>query len=610
MLRLAQSSHMKVIPPGSAENDQPGGSPPGTHVAVAPHIRHDFVSRAFFFAGGRVFFAGGFFAGLIAPSLGECIPAAEEASHLRRFSSDSRSATDTEHMGTGARRLAAAALMLAASLPAAPTAALPHPSAPNCEIFPANNAWHADVSSLPVHARSNDWLTAMGGTGRALHPDFGPSDLEQPYGIPYNIVDGSHAKVAVDFSYPDESDPGPYPLGDDTTIEMGSDAHALMLDRDSCVLYETYDTWQDAGGWHGGSGAVWDLRSNDLRPAGWTSADAAGLPIFAGLIRRDEIAAGVIDHAIRVTASQTDRTYLWPARHQAGARNDPALPPMGAWFRLKDGFDISGYAAETRIILTAFKKHGLILADNGSDWFFGGAAEHGWSDTVLNELKSILAGSFEAVDTSSLMIDPNSARIATGPAGTLTASTTPASGVWGTTFTASGVLSCDGAPVAGAAVSVTRTHPSGSPVSLGSVQTSAQGAWSRADVPAANATYRATWGGGGECTSGAASGAPSVIVRPGVIVNAWPVRLPRGAATTFTGRILPAHPGKRVLLQVLNGGTGVWHNVAWATLDGSSSYRVGYRRTGPGWLLFRVGYPTQDADHGWNVGRNIRIDWT
>ncbi|HVL89285.1 MAG TPA: hypothetical protein VM841_03510, partial [Actinomycetota bacterium] len=213
-------------------------------------------------------------------------------------------------MGRRARIAAAAALMIAATLPATPVAAGPHPAAPACEIFPANNVWHADVSSLPVHARSADWLASMGGSGRRLHPDFGPSGLSQPYGIPYNVVAGSHAKVSVNFSYPDESDPGPYPLGDDTTIEMGSDRHALMLDRDACVLYETFDTWKDAGGWNAGSGAVWDLRSNDLRPAGWTSADAAGLPIFPGLIRRDEIAAGVIDHAIRMTASPTDRSYV------------------------------------------------------------------------------------------------------------------------------------------------------------------------------------------------------------------------------------------------------------------------------------------------------------
>lgn len=509
----------------------------------------------------------------------------------------------------GKSLVVAAALIASLLAPAQPAGALPHPSAPDCEIFPSNNVWHADVSSLPVHPRSSDWLAAMGGASRHLHPDFGPSGLSQPYGIPYNIVAGSHAKHSVDFSYADESDPGPYPLGDDTTIEMGSDRHALMLDRDTCVLYETYDTWKDASGWHAGSGAVWDLRSNDLRPAGWTSADAAGLPIFAGLIRRDEIVAGVIDHAIRVTAATTDRSYLWPARHHAGARSDASLPPMGAWFRLKQGFDLSGFSHETRIILTAFKKHGLMLADNGSNWYFGGAAEHGWSDTVLNELKSITGGNFEAVDASSLMVDPNSAGIATGPAGALSAAASPASGVWGTQFAVDGTLSCAGTAVPGATVAVTRMH-AGWSTPAGTATTNANGAWTLGDVPAANTSYRASWAGGGDCSGGAAATSGAVVVRPGVIVNVSPSRLARGTAATFTGRILPAHPGRRVLLQVLNGSTGAWHNVAWATLDGASSYRIGYRKTGPGWLLFRVAYPTQDADHGWNIGRNLRVDWT
>lgn len=483
----------------------------------------------------------------------------------------------------------------------APAVAVPHPQAPTCDIFPADNVWHADVSGLPVHARSSDWLTAMGGPTRQLHPDFGPSGLEQPYGIPYNIVAGSHTKVNVDFYYPDESDPGPYPLGSDTTIEMGSDRHALMLDRDNCVLYETFDTSQDSGGWHAGSGAVWNLRSNNLRPETWTSADAAGLPVFAGLIRRDEIAAGVIDHAIRVTASTTDRSYRWPARHQAGARNDPTLPPMGAWFRLKSGVDISAYSTETRIILRAFKKHGLVLADNGSNWFFGGAAENGWADTVLDELKSITAGNFEAVDASSLMVDPNSARIRTGPTGSLSIRAVPSHGVWGTTFAVSGSLLCNSAGLSGQTITVTRAGRSMS------VTTGSGGTWSVTDKPSANATYRASWPGGGDCSGGALSGGASVIVRPGVIVNAVDPTLTRGQTATIYGRVLPSHQGKRVHLQMLSG--GAWRNVATATLDQTSGYRFTYRRTSPGYLLFRVAYPTQDADHGWNISRNLRVDW-
>lgn len=306
-------------------------------------------------------------------------------------------------------------VVIAAALGAAPAPATPPPGAPSCEVFPADNVWHSDVSALPVHARSAAWIASMGGPDRRLHPDFGPSGEAQPYGIPYDVVAGSHQRVSVDFYYPDESDPGPYPFGPDITIEGGSDRHAIMIDRDSCVLYELFDATYSASGSTAGSGATWNLGSNALRPAGWTSADAAGLPIFAGLLRRDEVAAGAVDHATRLTASQTDRSYVWPARHQAGARSDPSLPPMGARFRLKASFDTSGFRADARAILAAMKRHGLLLADNGSNWYFGGASEDGWDTDMLDELKSIPAGAFEAVDASSLMVDPNSGRVSQVP---------------------------------------------------------------------------------------------------------------------------------------------------------------------------------------------------
>ena len=251
----------------------------------------------------------------------------------------------------------------------------------------------------------------MGGTGRHLHPDFGESGEAMPYGIPYTVVSSSHQKVTVDFQYADESDAGPYPFGPDTPIEGGSDRHAIMIDKSTCTLYELYAANYSSGGSTAGSGAIWNLRSNKLRPAGWTSADAAGLPIFAGLVRLDEVKAGKVDHAIRVTASATDRTYLWPARHQAGAARNANLPPMGARFRLKRGFSTSGFRSDTRVILAAMKRYGMIVADNGSDWFFTGTAEHGWSNDLLDELKSIPAGAFEAVDESSLMADRNSGRV-------------------------------------------------------------------------------------------------------------------------------------------------------------------------------------------------------
>ena len=305
----------------------------------------------------------------------------------------------------------AAAGRAGAALPGAGTA---------CPLFPADNVWHADVSRLPVHPRSADWITSMGGPERRLHPDFGPNDGGQPYGIPYSVVAGSTAKVNVTFDYADESDPGPYPFGPGTPIEGGSDAHALVVDRDACVLYELYAADWNGGRPTAGSGAVWDLRSHALRPSGWTSADAAGLPILPGLLRRDEVAAGEVDHAIRLTASRTDRSFVWPARHQAGAAADAALPPMGAWFRLKAGFDISGFRPDTQVVLRAMQRHGLILADNGSNWYFTGTSEPGWDTALLDQLKTIPAGAFEAVDTSSLMADANSGRVASGSAPTPT----------------------------------------------------------------------------------------------------------------------------------------------------------------------------------------------
>jgi hypothetical protein len=313
------------------------------------------------------------------------------------------------------RLLACAAATAAFLTLAAPAPAIPPPTS-SCAVFPSNNAWHADVSGLAVHPRSNAWINSMGGPARHLHPDFGPSDTAMPYGIPYIVVAGSHAKVPVSFDYDDESDAGPYPLGPETPIEggagAGGDRHAIMIDRDTCTLYELYDTHYAAGGAStAGSGAIWSLNSNALRPAGWTSADAAGLPIFAGLLRLDEVQAGLVDHAVRVTASQTDRSYLWPARHQAGAANDPNLPPMGARFRMKAGFNISSFRADTQVVLRAFKRYGMIVADNGSNWYFQGTAENGWPGDMLDELKSIPASAFEAIDFSPLMVDPNSGAV-------------------------------------------------------------------------------------------------------------------------------------------------------------------------------------------------------
>lgn len=286
-----------------------------------------------------------------------------------------------------------------------------------CRVFPANNYWHADISALPVNARSAQWMAHTDAADTDLHPDFGPSFGEQPvpYGIPVTIVKGKPKKVKVKFGYSDESDHRKYPLNRKTKIEGGAsasgDRHAIVVDARTCTLYETWDTHKRASGWYAGSGAVWSLKSNALRPAGWTSADAAGLPILPGLLRWDEIQSGKVDHAIRFTVEETSNSYLWPARHRAGGSDDLAYPPMGARFRLKAGFDLSGYSAQARTVLTAMAHYGLVLADNGSNWYFQGTSDSRWPDSLISELKGIPASAFEAVDTSSLQGGANSGRV-------------------------------------------------------------------------------------------------------------------------------------------------------------------------------------------------------
>lgn len=302
----------------------------------------------------------------------------------------------------GIRVLGSCAGLLAFSAVAAPVPGT------SCSVLPADNVWNADISGLPVHARSDAWLASMSAATHNLHPDFGAF----PYGLPFIVVDNSQALAEISFDYADESDPGPYPFDGSTPIEggagSGGDQHALMINRDTCVLYELYAANWNGGNPTAGSGAIFDLRSNALRPDTWTSADAAGLPIFPGLVRFDEVQAGAINHAIRVTASRTDRSYLWPARHQAGAADDSNLPPMGARFRLKAGYDVTGFSAEAQVVLVALKRYGFLLADNGSNWFFQGVQDARWSDDLLDELKSVPASQFEAVDESSLIIDANS----------------------------------------------------------------------------------------------------------------------------------------------------------------------------------------------------------
>jgi len=292
------------------------------------------------------------------------------------------------------------------------------PPGTSCPVFPADNVWNTDISALPVNSHSAAWLSSTGAaSGRLLHPDFGGP----PYGIPFNVVASSHATANFDFLYWQESDPtvptkqpqGPYPYGSDLVIEAPTDSHLLTIVSDTCKLYETFAT--DYNGPHtGGSGAIFDLSSNALRPNTWTSADAAGLPIFPGLVRLDEVQAGAINHAIRFTVQQSDMSHLWPARHDAGAASNPNLPPMGARFRLKAGYNVSGFSPQAQVVLAAMKHYGLIVADNGSNWFFQGTMDAGWNNepyaTMVSQLKTVPASAFEAVDESSLMVDPNSGR--------------------------------------------------------------------------------------------------------------------------------------------------------------------------------------------------------
>ena len=273
----------------------------------------------------------------------------------------------------------------------------------SCTVFPTNNIWNTDISALPVHPRSSAWLASMNASNTRLHPDFG----RPPYGMPFKVVTNGHAKTRITFQYRGESDPGPYPFGPDVPIERGSDRHALMINKDTCTLYELFAADWNNGRPRAGSGAIFGLRSNKLRPNWWTSADAAGLPIFAGLVRYDEVKAGVIGHAIRFTASLTDCKHLWPARHDAGTCNR-SYPPMGARFRLKAGYDISRFAPGVRVILQAMKTYGLILADNGSNWYFTGTMDSRWTDPFLDQLKTVPASAFEAVDESSCRIGPDS----------------------------------------------------------------------------------------------------------------------------------------------------------------------------------------------------------
>jgi hypothetical protein len=298
--------------------------------------------------------------------------------------------------------LAAGAMLLGG----ASAHALRVPAAPKCPVFPATNAWNQRVDTLPVAASSATLIQSIG-LSTGVHADFGSGLWDGgPIGIPFDVVSRSTPRSHVAFEYADESDRVAYPIPKSVHIEGGrqsdGDRHALLLDKDACKLYELYALYPKGGRWTAGSGAVWNLRTNALRPSGWTSADAAGLPIFPGLARYDEVARGAIDHALRFTASRTRRAFVYPARHYASSSDDPSLPPMGLRVRLKASVDISGYPKQARIVLQALKTYGMILADNGSNWYITGAPSPGWSNDQLHTLGKITGSDFEVVDTSAL----------------------------------------------------------------------------------------------------------------------------------------------------------------------------------------------------------------
>jgi hypothetical protein len=273
-------------------------------------------------------------------------------------------------------------------------------------IFPADNPWNTDISGLQVHPDSDRFIDSIG-RNTNLHPDFGTYWDGAPNGIPYVMVPGSTPLVPILFTaYGDESDPGPYPVPDDAPIEGGAgsdgDRHVIVIDTDNQMLYELYRAFKVAGGWEAESGAKWDLTSNALRPKYWTSADAAGLPVFPGLVRYEEVEKGEITHALRFTVRRTQRGFIHPARHYASSSNDPSLPPMGLRVRLKSGFDITGFSEKNRVILTALKKYGMFVADNGGSWYISGAPDDRWDDDDLNELKRLKGSDFEAVYTGEI----------------------------------------------------------------------------------------------------------------------------------------------------------------------------------------------------------------
>jgi hypothetical protein len=300
--------------------------------------------------------------------------------------------------------------------PETPPTFVTSPHLESCHVYPDDHIWNTPVDNLPVHPNSDAFIRSIG-PDRELFPGFGPTHTGAYDGIPYTVVDNSQPLVPIHFAlYGDESDPGPYPIPHDAPIEdeeaYRSDRHVLVLNKDTCLLYELYHAYpQPDGSWKADSGAIFDLKSYDLRPAGWTSADAAGLAILPGLIRYEEVEAGEINHALRFAVRPTKNEYVWPARHEASDIDDKNVPPMGQRFRLKAEFDVSGFSPQARVILEALKKYGMVLADNAYEWKLFGAPDDRWDVEQIRELRQLRPTDFEALDITALQASPNSARI-------------------------------------------------------------------------------------------------------------------------------------------------------------------------------------------------------
>lgn len=295
------------------------------------------------------------------------------------------------------------------------------PTLGGCPMLPADNIWNTPIDNLPLDSNSAAYINTIGAQDN-VHADFGSGDWPPgsgaPIGIPYVVVPAGQPLVPINIvsSYPEESDPGPYPVPSNAPIEgapnTSGDRHVLVIRQGECKLYELYRAFPNSNGsWNADAGAIFDLNSNALRPDTWTSADAAGLPILPGLVRYEEVVAGEINHALRFTAPQTRRAYVWPARHFASNLTGAQYPPMGQRFRLRANFDISGYSPHAQVILRALKKYGMILADNGSSWYISGVPHPNWDNDVLHELDDVIGSDFEAINVASLMVNPNSGQV-------------------------------------------------------------------------------------------------------------------------------------------------------------------------------------------------------